>query len=313
MIHRALNICSTYESLAIEFENIRQIGFHNGYSKSFIDTRIGTGLTKFLNPSVTNTSVNMEEEKKKMYIEVPYTGATTKPFTKQLARISEKLRPDLDVRFYAKPPPPVQIHFNTKDPVPKHLQSNVVYSVKCAHCDDFYVGETERQIIRRLWEHGAPKSLFQTNIISLDETNNSLNEENNNIQIENTQVRKMGQHVHKTMRQRATPYPTSENRTEVTIRKSRRPTANNQSTPPFSFIYTGSAISRHINETNHTIDWEHFKLVWRDGNHHKLLTKESLVIQAYQPQLNRTTHSSPMYIFPEGLPQNLIPDPQINH
>ncbi|CAF1691708.1 unnamed protein product, partial [Adineta ricciae] len=113
----------------------------------------------------------------------------------------------------------------------------------------------------------------------------------------------MGQHLHKTMRQRATPYPTSENRTEATIRKSRRTTANNQSTTTSSFNNSGSAISRHTIETNHTIDWEHFKLVWQDGNHHKLLTKESLVIQAYQPQLNRTTHSSPMYIFPEGLPR----------
>ncbi|CAF4448673.1 unnamed protein product [Rotaria sp. Silwood2] len=44
MIHRALATCSTYTSLATEFENIRQIGLHNGYPLSFLDTRIGIGL-----------------------------------------------------------------------------------------------------------------------------------------------------------------------------------------------------------------------------------------------------------------------------
>ncbi|CAF5026326.1 unnamed protein product [Rotaria sp. Silwood1] len=46
MIQRALAMCSTYSSLAIEFENIRQIGLHNGYPLSFIDTRIGIGLSR---------------------------------------------------------------------------------------------------------------------------------------------------------------------------------------------------------------------------------------------------------------------------
>ena len=42
---------------------------------------------------------------------------------------------------------------------------------------------------------------------------------------------------------------------------------------------------------------------------YRLLIKESLVIRAYGPRLNRTTHSVPLIVFPEGLERNLVPDP----
>jgi hypothetical protein len=96
-----------------------------------------------------------------MYIEIPYTGSATDSFKNKLSRIAGKIRPELDVRFFARPPSSVQTFFNTKDPVPKYLQSDIVYSVKCRDCGDLYLGETERQAIRRHWEHGAPKSLFE--------------------------------------------------------------------------------------------------------------------------------------------------------
>ena len=47
------------------------------------------------------------------------------------------------------------------------------------------------------------------------------------------------------------------------------------------------------------------------GQHYlyRLLIKESLVIRAYEPRLNRTTHSVPLIVFREGLERNLVPDP----
>jgi hypothetical protein len=38
-----------------------------------------------------------------------------------------------------------------------------------------------------------------------------------------------------------------------------------------------------------------------------LLIKESLMIKAYEPELNRTTHSVPLYIYPNGLDKKLLP------
>ncbi|CAM4953824.1 unnamed protein product [Rotaria socialis] len=47
MVNRALIICSTYTSLATEFNEIRRIGLMNGYTSSFIDTLIGIKLSEY--------------------------------------------------------------------------------------------------------------------------------------------------------------------------------------------------------------------------------------------------------------------------
>ncbi|CAF4810891.1 unnamed protein product, partial [Rotaria socialis] len=47
MVNRALIICSTYTSLAAEFNEIRRIGLMNGYTSSFIDTLIGIKLSEY--------------------------------------------------------------------------------------------------------------------------------------------------------------------------------------------------------------------------------------------------------------------------
>lgn len=65
MIQRALAMCSTYSSLAIEFDNIRLIGLRNGYPLSFIDTRIGIGLSKHLKKSTIPDTLAVEREKEK--------------------------------------------------------------------------------------------------------------------------------------------------------------------------------------------------------------------------------------------------------
>jgi hypothetical protein len=49
------------------------------------------------------------------------------------------------------------------------------------------------------------------------------------------------------------------------------------------------------------------QLIWSDNNPHKLLIKESLIIKAYEPELNRTTHSVPLYIYPNGIDKQHLP------
>ena len=70
-----------------------------------------------------------------------------------------------------------------------------------------------------------------------------------------------------------------------------------------------SSLAEHEKNTNHHIDWRNTRVLWRDNNPYRLLIKESLVIRAHEPQLNRTTHSVPLLVFPEGLERSLIPDP----
>ncbi|CAF0858431.1 unnamed protein product [Didymodactylos carnosus] len=161
MVQRALSICSSYSLLAKEFENIRQITKRNGYPSTFVDIRIGIGLTKWLgkdNSKRINTVTG--PVKKKMFFELPYVGSSTDGLKRKLTALANKMRPDTDLCFYSKTPQSSQTFFQLKDKIPKHLQSDVVYAAKCGDCNDSYVGKTERQCLRRLQEHGAPQKLF---------------------------------------------------------------------------------------------------------------------------------------------------------
>jgi hypothetical protein len=84
---------------------------------------------------------------------------------RKIQHLLGSIRPDLDVRFVAKPPRTVPTFFPTKDRVPKNLQSNTVYATACKDCGDSYVSMTKRQTVTRPCEHGAPKDTF-------DRTNN---------------------------------------------------------------------------------------------------------------------------------------------
>ena len=68
-------------------------------------------------------------------------------------------------------------------------------------------------------------------------------------------------------------------------------------------------LSQHENNTKHSIDWSNFRIVWQDNNSYWLLIKESLLIQAFRPELKRTTHSIPLIVFASGLSKNMLPGP----
>jgi hypothetical protein len=70
-----------------------------------------------------------------------------------------------------------------------------------------------------------------------------------------------------------------------------------------------SAPSKHEKDTGHHINWKDSRVVWRDENSCRLLVKESSLIQAYKPELNRTTYSVPLIVFPDGLTTDMLPDP----
>ncbi|CAM4842855.1 unnamed protein product [Rotaria magnacalcarata] len=329
MVQRALAVCSTYALLSQEFQTIREIGQKNDYPSSFIDTRIGIGLGNYLKKLTTSNEAVAGCAKQRMYVEIPYTGTSSKMLKNKLSRISIKHRPDLEVCFFERPSPPVQIFFNVKDPIPKHLQANIIYSIQCSDCGDAYVGKTERQGIRRLWEHGAPMSLFsQKPFLPSEHTgphDHPIQHQNQhhatNVTNEET----------KTTRKRKRTKTDPNTETKTIRRSSRILDQQNTTTREHEAITTASADKRvenavtepaiiislsapfqHEKQHGHRMNWAGFKILSTDANSFKLLIQESLVIKAYAPKLNKTTHSVPLIIFPEGLPKNILPSPY-NH
>ena len=70
-----------------------------------------------------------------------------------------------------------------------------------------------------------------------------------------------------------------------------------------------SALAQHAQNEEHTIDWPKVRTLWQNNIPRRLLVKESLVIRAYEPHLNRTTHSVPLLVFPKGVERKFVPDP----
>jgi hypothetical protein len=85
--------------------------------------------------------------------------------------------------------------------------------------------------------------------------------------------------------------------------------ANNSDTDENKDKVIRSAPSKHEKDTGHHINWKDCRVVWRDENSYRLLVKESLVIQAYKPELNCTTHSVPLIVVLDGLTTDMLSDP----
>ena len=246
----------------------------NDYPLSFIDTIIGIQLSKYrCKENDVARSIETKTDKKRMYVEVPFIKDATVVLKSKILHLCNKLRPDLDIHFVMKPPPSIHMLYQTKDPIHNQMKSGVVYSIKCSTCEHYYIGKTERQCIRRLIEHGAPKSLLHYE----DEQ-----EEENDI--------------------------------EELRRSQRLKTKKLTSSLPSTTIFrdkddTTSAVKQHEVETGHRMNWSNFRVVTEDNHPYRLLIKESLLIKAFEPELNRTTHSVPLVIFPDGLPKFLLPKP----
>ncbi|CAF1480845.1 unnamed protein product [Rotaria sp. Silwood1] len=283
MVNRVLNICSTYNLLEDELNKIRRIALKNDYPLSFIDIIIGIKLSQHRNK--INGKLNepiIGHDKKKMYVELPFIRSSTLELKKKIMHLSNKLRPDLDIQFFTKPPPSTQAFFQTKDPIVKHMQSDVVYYIKCIDCEHSYIGKTERQCLRRLYEHGAPKTTFS----QCNHLNDDLND-NNNI----TELRRSSRIKNKIARATTSAITTitDDDKSDNRIAK--------------------SSITQHEKKTGHHMDWSNFQVIWQDNHYYRLLIKESLLIKAYEPELNKTTHSVPLLVFPDGLPRVLLPNP----
>ena len=160
MIQRALSVCSTYDLLDIELDDIRYYCSLNGYPWQFVDTLIGIGLTKYLNRNNKEPNLPVAGcERQRLYVKVPFISEQIDLMKKKIQHLTGSIRSDLDVRFVAKPSRAVQTFFPTKDRVPEHLQSNTVYATTCKYCGDTYVDMTKRQTVTRLCEHSAPKDI----------------------------------------------------------------------------------------------------------------------------------------------------------
>ncbi|CAF1345844.1 unnamed protein product [Adineta ricciae] len=280
MIYRAIRICSSYQLLHEEFEFIEYISQLNGYPANFVKSQIRKTLNRHIGKlNCTSVCVSKDKmpldndslpNKKQVFLDIPFVGKPTDIFKKQLTKLTKSTDTNVDLLPIQRPPSSLSQYFPLKDPIPKLIKSRVVYELNCSDCDATYVGKTIRHVTKRFHEHGATFNLNQdTNLIPT------------NSNIDSLPLRRSDRNKNKVVHY----FPKTSD--EVTARTQSKPTQ--------------SAVHQHEINNNHHIDWTNFNILAKDNKNYQLLVKESLLINCLKPNLNRTTSSVPLIVFPEGL------------
>lgn len=162
LTHRALMLCSD-EFLEVELNTIRSIFQANGYPMTFVRRTMERKIEHFhqVLPSAKTPS------KCPVYLRLPYIGKISDCYrgkiTETITRCYFAVNPR--VIFTSRP----MIPSSTKDTLPSHQRSNLIYLFKCS-CDSTYVGRTNQRLSDRIRQHVPRKvqSILGSNMKTKD-------------------------------------------------------------------------------------------------------------------------------------------------
>ena len=148
-MHRCCHICSTYLNFYKEEKFLQSFFTNNGFPLDLYFNQIRQFLTKIYSASPSVSTVN----KKKMYVSFPYYGYVSERLRTEIKNVVTKYYPQIDVKLIFTNKLSVGSLFKYKDRLPLPLCSGVIYTYKCALCNECYTGSTTRQLRCRIAEH----------------------------------------------------------------------------------------------------------------------------------------------------------------
>jgi hypothetical protein len=147
LTHRALMLCSD-EFLEVELTNIKSIFNKNGYPDKLVSRTIVRKIDNFR--QVTPSTPEEEEEQIPVYLRLPYIGTVSgcyrQKITTAVTACYKRVKPR--IIFTSRP----MLPSSTKDTLPSHQRSNLIYLFKCG-CESTYVGRTHQRLSSRIREH----------------------------------------------------------------------------------------------------------------------------------------------------------------
>ena len=141
--HRCMTLCSEEQSKLQELDHLKKVLSVSGYTKSAWVTAT--------RPRPPTVPTDPSQSRKRGHITLPYVGHVSNA----IARCVRKT----GIAVHMKPYNTIRRHLvHPKDKVPTLEQSGVVYQMQCADCPASYVGETERNLRKRVNEHHRSSS-----------------------------------------------------------------------------------------------------------------------------------------------------------
>ena len=145
LVDRAFNLCSTDDLLDSEISHIKQVLSKNGYRTSDINSVIARKRRQLRTTSNSDrrprqTSNDMQ------YISAPYIDGTTEQLNRRLKKHNLTLasRTTKTLR---------NVFCKLKDKSEPMDKTDVIYKIDCNDCDEYYIGETNRNLNKRVGEH----------------------------------------------------------------------------------------------------------------------------------------------------------------
>ena len=148
LLHRAYNICSTWQGFHDEVEKLKEYFFMNCYPRDLVDKHIKRFISnKFIGNNVTT------DDKEIKYVTLPFQGYFSYQLRNTLSNLFKKHFLNVNFRFIFVNRCTIGSLFRVKDPIPTSLCSNIVYCFKCSDCMSRYIGSTGRNLKIRISEH----------------------------------------------------------------------------------------------------------------------------------------------------------------
>ena len=123
------------------------------YPKFILDIYVKNFVTK----KVATTDETTNNKREEIIIRLPYFGDITKRLVKQLNKTMQDTGINSTVRGVFKGEQKISYCFKLQDKTSRHLQSNIVYSVKCFDCEAEFVGKITQHIDARIYQHKMVK------------------------------------------------------------------------------------------------------------------------------------------------------------
>ena len=143
LTHRANTICSTDNSKKEELDHIKKVLSVSGYRKWTWDI---PGAKKI----VTHPAAERQTPSKG-HVSIPYVSGVSEALSRKIRK--------LGVCVHSKPTNTIRSQLVApKDKTNKMDKSGVIYKIECRECEETYIGETERNLHRRIKEHKRESS-----------------------------------------------------------------------------------------------------------------------------------------------------------
>ncbi|CAF4387530.1 unnamed protein product [Rotaria sp. Silwood2] len=166
MVHRAIQICSSYKALHAEFQFIRKISKRNGYPSNFVDSIIKRQLNLKYEPSAPVPPTLSTDT---VVFKIPYLGKESQVYGKLVTSAVAKQYPLKKVRIVYDVPDRIGRSFKNKDAVSDELKAGVVYEATCSQCNNSYIGQTCRHLKTRINEHLYDQKKFLPQPVKIPE------------------------------------------------------------------------------------------------------------------------------------------------